>query len=94
MKEEIELLILDTVKKHGSIMPLFKAGYAYSKVMEWGKQLEQGGELFYSEDGIRSLTKKGEERRTFLKKRKHSMLILPLEQYRVQKIDVDDIYLP
>lgn len=40
MREQIELLMLDTIKKHGSIMLLFTAGYSYSKVMEWGKQLE------------------------------------------------------
>ena len=49
MKERIELLMLDAVKHHGSFMPLFTAGYSYSKVMEWGKQLEKAGELIYSE---------------------------------------------
>lgn len=49
MREQIELLMLDTIKKHGSIMPLFTAGYSYSKVMEWGKQLERAGEFSYKE---------------------------------------------
>ena len=94
MTEGIEFLILDTIKKHGSIMPLFKAGYSYAKVMEWGKRLEQEGKLSYSEDGVRNLTEFGKQRWKSLKGTKHTFSILPLEEYRVSKIDIDDIYLP
>ena len=94
MREQIELLMLDTIKKHGSIMPLFTAGYSYSKVMEWGKQLERAGELSYNDDGIRCLTEMGEQRWKLLKKGKRDFSILPLEGYRIPKLNIDDIYLP
>lgn len=94
MKEEIELLILDTVKKHGSIMPLFKAGYSYAKVMEWGKRLEKMGEMSYSEEGVRRLTEAGVQRWKMLKGEKKNFSILPLEGYKAVKLNIDDIYLP
>lgn len=94
MKERIELLMLDAVKHHGSFMPLFTAGYSYSKVMEWGKQLEKAGELFYSEEGTRSITELGEQRWKLLKKGKRDFSILPLEGYIIPKLNIDDIYLP
>lgn len=94
MKEDVELLILDTVKKHRSIMPLFKAGYSYSKVMEWGKQLERMGELSYNEDGMRSITEFGEQRLKSLKERKSNFSILPLKGYKIPNLNIDDIYLP
>lgn len=94
MKERIEFLLLDTIKKHGSIMPLFKAGYSYAKIMEWGKKLEQDGEISYSEDGMRKLTELGEQRWKLLKKEKSSFSILPLNSYKVTKLDIDDVYLP
>ena len=47
MKESTEFLILDTIKKHSSIMPLFTAGYSYSKVVEWVRQLEKEGKICY-----------------------------------------------
>ena len=43
MKESVEFLILDTIKKHASIMPLFTAGYSYSKVLKWVQELEKAG---------------------------------------------------
>ena len=75
-------------------MPLFTAGYSYSKVMDWGKQLERNGEIFYSEEGVRNLTEKGERKWKVLKKRKHNFSILPLEGCRTVKLNIDDIYLP
>ena len=99
MKERIELLMLDAVKLHGSFMPLFTEVYGFLcsaiiKVMEWGKQLEKAGELFYSEEGTRSLTELGEQRWKLLKKGKRDFSILPLEGYRIPKLNIDDIYLP
>lgn len=94
MKPGIEFLMLDTIKRHGSIMPLFTAGYAYSRVMEWGKQLEKEGKLIYNENGIRSLTEVGEQRWKLLKKENHTFSILPLEGMKTSKMDIDDIYLP
>ena len=49
MRESTNFLILDTIKRNSSIMPLFTAGYSYSKVMEWVRQLEKNGEICYNE---------------------------------------------
>ena len=39
MRESIEFLILDTIKKHSSIMPLFTAGKMEKYVMmKWNKE--------------------------------------------------------
>ena len=94
VKEQIELLLLDTIKKNKSIMPLFKAGYSYAKIMEWSKQIEKEGEIVYNEDGTRSLTEMGEKRWKLLKTRKKSISILPLKEYKVPKLNIDDIFLP
>ena len=94
MKEQIDFLMLDSIKKHGSLMPLFKVGYSYAKVMKWGKQLEIDGEILYHEDGIRSLTELGKQRWKFLKKGIRDFSILPIEEYRIAKLNIDDIYLP
>ena len=59
MRESIEFLILDTIKKHSSIMPLFTAGYSYSKVIEWVRQLEKDGKICYDEMEQRTLSESG-----------------------------------
>ena len=59
MKESTEFLILDTIKKHSSIMPLFTAGYSYSKVIEWVRQLEKDGKICYNEMDQKVLSEEG-----------------------------------
>lgn len=94
MTESIEYLLLNSIKKHGSVMPLFKAGYAYSKIMEWVRELERQDEIIFCDDGIRRLTDLGKERLKNIKKPDASYDILPLENYKIQKWNIDDIYLP
>lgn len=94
MKESVEYVILETIKKHSSMMPLFKAGYPYSKIMKWGQILEEEGKLSYDEMGCRVLTKEGEERLKLIKKNKAAFSILPLSEYRVSRLGIDEVYLP
>ena len=94
MRESIEFLILDTIKKHSSIMPLFTAGYSYSKVIEWVRQLEKDGKICYDEMEKRTLSALGLERWEIIKKKKNHFTILPLNSYKVKKLDIDEIYLP
>ena len=68
MRESIEFLILDTIKKHSSIMPLFTAGYSYSKVIEWVRQLEKDGKICYDEMEQRTLSESGLARWGIIKK--------------------------
>lgn len=94
MREATEFLILDTVKKHSSIMPLFTAGYSYSKVIEWVLQLEKEEKIYYDELEQRVLSAKGLERWKMIKNKKNNFTILPLSNYKVEKIEIDEIYLP
>ncbi len=94
MKESTEFLILDTIKKHSSIMPLFTAGYSYSKVIEWVRQLEKDGKICYNEMDQKVLSEEGLARWKIIKKKKNRFTILPLNSYKVKKIDIDEIYLP
>lgn len=70
MRESIEFLILDTIKKHSSIMPLFTAGYSYSKVIEWVRQLEKDGKICYDEMEQRTLSESGLARWGIIKRKK------------------------
>ncbi|MCI9128117.1 MAG: hypothetical protein HFG28_13305 [Eubacterium sp.] len=94
MKESTEFLILDTIKKHSSIMPLFTAGYSYSKVVEWVRQLEKEGKICYDKMEQRMLSDVGLSRWRIIKKKKNGFTIMPLNSYRVNKIGIDEIYLP
>ena len=94
MRESTEFLILDTIKRNSSIMPLFTAGYSYSKVMEWVRQLEKNGEICYNEMEERTLSDAGIDRWKIIKKKKNNFTILPLNSYKVKKLDIDEIYLP
>ena len=93
MRESTEFLILDTIKRNSSIMPLFTAGYSYSKVMEWVRQLEKNGEICYNEMEERTLSDAGIDRWKIIKKKKNNFTILPLNSYKVKKKDIDEIYL-
>ena len=94
MRESTEFLILDTIKRNSSIMPLFTAGYSYSQVMEWVRQLEKNGEICYNEMEERTLSDAGIDRWKIIKKKKNNFTILPLNSYKVKKKDIDEIYLP
>jgi hypothetical protein len=94
VRESTEFLILDTIKRNSSIMPLFTAGYSYSKVMEWVRQLEKNGEICYNEMEERTLSDAGIDRWKIIKKKKNNFTILPLNSYKVKKKDIDEIYLP
>lgn len=94
MKESTEFLILDTIKKHSSIMPLFTAGYSYSKIVGWVRQLEKEGKICYDEIEQRMLSNDGLARWKKIKKKKNGFTILPLNSYKVEKLDIDELYLP
>lgn len=94
MKESTEFLILDTIKKHSSIMPLFTVGYSYSKVVEWVRQLEKEGKICYNKMEQRMLSDAGLVRWRIIKKKKNGFTIMPLNSYKVEKIGIDEIYLP
>ena len=75
-------------------MPLFTAGYSYSKVIEWVRQLEKDGKICYNEMDQKVLSEEGLARWKIIKKKKNRFTILPLNSYKVKKMDIDEIYLP
>lgn len=94
MKESTEFLILDTIKKHASIMPLFSAGYSYAKTIEWVRQLEEEKKICFDDMEHRILTDIGLDRWKMIKKKKSGFTILPLNNYKIPPKRVDEIYLP
>ena len=94
MKESTEFLILDTIKKHSSLVPLFSAGYSYAKIIEWVRQLEEEKKICFDNMEKRTLTDIGLGRWKVIKKKKSGFTILPLNDYKISPIRVDVIYLP
>ena len=70
MKESTEFLILDTIKKHSSLVPLFSAGYSYAKIIEWVRQLEEEKKICFDNMEKRTLTDIGLGRWKVIKKKK------------------------
>jgi len=96
MKNEMEELILETIQKNASVMSLFKLGYPYSQMMRWCQELEEEGKIDWDE-GARKLTKKGRVRLTELRKsnpKSANFVIHPFSQYKIEQINIEDIYLP
>lgn len=96
MKQIVEKMILQTVNNTGSIMPLFKTGYAYSQVMNWCNELEKEGLISRDDDGIRILTKLGLDKLVVYGNvsEKDMCYIQPLNQYKTNKMGVEDVFLP
>ena len=94
MKESTEFLILDTIKKHSSLVPLFSAGYSYAKIIEWVRQLEEEKKICFDNMEKRTLTDIGLGRWKVIPEKKSGFTILPLNDYKISPIRVDEIYLP
>lgn len=90
-------LILEMIKKYGSVMPLIKSGFSYLDVFLHVWKLERDGKVRKEEGDYRILTEEGEKTLHELEEKRHNthaMRILPLHKFKMQKIKVDDIFLP
>ena len=58
------------------------------------RQLEKDGKICYDEMEQRTLSESGLARWGIIKKKKNHFTILPLNSYKVKKLDIDEIYLP
>lgn len=97
MKSIVEVMILETIGKSASVMSLYKAGYSYSQVMQWCKELQSEGKIAWDEEGGRYLTPRGKIRLSELKKGTRGYyyeLIQPLRQHRFERMNIEDIFLP
>lgn len=92
MKQQIlRKLILDSIDKTSSIMPLYAMHYSIFQIMQVCHDLEKQGYISYV-DERRVLSEKGKLYLTELKNK--PVEIEPFEEYKIDKINVDDIYLP
>ena len=92
-----DLLILQMIKKYGSVMPLIKAGFSYLDVFERIWTFEREGIVRKEEGDYRALTEEGEKILHELSEKKttdKTIKILPLSKYKMHKISIDDIFLP
>ncbi len=94
MNESVMYRLLELIDRKASVSSLFKMGYPYSKIVKWYMDLEAEGYIRNEDGEYKLLTKKGRNRLAELKKRRHYEAIGKLEQYRIPKKPIEDIYLP
>ncbi len=94
MNDTIKRLVLEAIKKQGSVMPLFSLGYAYSKVVIWIHQLEVDGYVAPDDFGVRKLTEKGKKELEELVSASKNFEILPLQNVKRPQVSVDEVFLP
>ena len=94
MNTRIELLILASIEKYGSLMPLFGSGFSYAELMKETRKLEKEGKISFDEEQERELTENGRKRLNELKHGKREFMLLPLEQHKRIRMDIDEVYLP
>lgn len=94
MNEIIMFKLLDLIDKKTSIGTLFKLGYSYSNIVKWYLELELDGYVFDENGEYKYLTSMGKRKLKELKEKNNYESIGRLEQYRVLKKSIEEIYLP
>ena len=92
MKRNVEQFILKTIDKNESILSLFSLGYYYAQIFKWLNELESNGYI-EKKDGIEMITDNGKKRLMDLELTS-KINILPLEEFKTDRKDIDEIYLP
>lgn len=86
--------LLYLVNKKISISALLKLGYSYSSIINWYTELEQRGYIYTDEDTSKFITAQGSAKLKELEKEVKNNHIRKLEQYRIPKMKLEEIYLP
>jgi len=94
MNEHVMYLLLKLIEEKASIGTLFKLGYSYSKIIKWYYELQSNGLICNVNNEYRSLTIDGKKKLKELEKKVSKRDIGKLEQYRIKKNSLEDIYLP
>lgn len=94
MNDNIMYKLLDLVNKKASISALFKLGYSYSSIIKWYIELENRGFIYTDEDESKFITSQGSAKLAELDKKMKNYDIGKLEQYKVPKMLLEEIYLP
>lgn len=94
MSEYLMYMILNIIDKNESIATLFKLGYSYSETVQLFDDLEDK-EYIYTDDEIKhGITQKGKNKLAELEKKYKQKKIAKLEQYKIEQLSLDEIYLP
>ena len=89
MDEFVMYRLLDLINKKETISAMFKLGYSYSSIAKWFSYLEDLEYIYTEGDVSKFITQKGKNKLHDLNK-----TIGTLEQYKIKKMELEEIYLP
>ena len=73
---------------------MFKLGYSYSIIAKWFSYLEDLEYIYTEGDVSKFITQKGKNKLHDLEKKYKNKTIGTLEQYKIKKMELEEIYLP
>ena len=73
---------------------MFKLGYSYSSIAKWFSYLEDLEYIYTEGDVSKFITQKGKNKLHDLERKYKNKMICILEQYKVKKMELEEIYLP
>lgn len=94
MSEYLIFLFLDIINNSESIGTILKLGYSYSETLKMYNELENMGYVYTDDDIKQGITQSGKNKLLELKEKYRYKEIAKLEQYKVVKMSLEDIYLP
>lgn len=94
MEEYVMYKLLDLINKKETIGSMFKLGYSYSNIAKWFTELEDLEYIYTEGDVCKFITHKGMNKLSDLEKRYKNRTIGKLEQYKIKKMELEEIYLP
>lgn len=94
MSEYLIFLMLDIINKSESIGTILKLGYSYSATLKMFNELENIGYVYTDDEVKQVITQRGKNKLLELEKKYRYKEIAELEQYKVEKMSLEDIYLP
>lgn len=94
MDEFVMYRLLDLINKKETISAMFKLGYSYSSIAKWFSYLEDMEYIYTEGDVSKFITQKGKNKLHDLERKYKNKTICILEQYKVKKMELEEIYLP
>lgn len=94
MSEYLIFLMLDIINKSESIGTILKLGYSYSSTLKMFNELENMGYVYTDDEVKQAITQRGKNKLLELEEKYRYREIAKLEQYKVEKMSLEDIYLP
>lgn len=94
MDEFVMYRLLDLINKKETISTMFKLGYSYSSIAKWFSYLEDLEYIYTEGDVSKFITQKGKNKLHDLERKYKNKMICILEQYKVKKMELEEIYLP